>query len=129
MSRSVFFSSVKKSVTIFKISVTDQYEVILNPTSKTCKNEPFSSKTRPWYEIEFETFLEELNDSLNEKLFDIEIKIYRKNFNERFLVFSGWTKSSKLTLNRFYQEKKSFKKTSKHWVDSEKNVLHKKMTA
>ena len=44
-----FFQCKKKPVTIFKTSVTDHYGVILNATSEICKNEPFITKTRPWY--------------------------------------------------------------------------------
>ena len=63
----LFFFNVNKPVTIFKTSVTDHYRVIPNATSQTCKNEPFITKTRPWYKFESKSFLKELNESLNEK--------------------------------------------------------------
>ena len=83
MYRSVFFQC-KKIVTIFKTSVTDHDGVILNATAQTSKNEPFITKARPWYKLESESFLKEINESLYENLLEVETKISQFICDELF---------------------------------------------
>ena len=120
----LFFSNVKKPLTIFKTSVTDHYGVILNTTSQTCKKEPFITKTRPWYKLESESFLKELNESLYENLLEVETKISQFNCDELFLLLNEKLRNN---IESFLPEKTSNRKSSKHWVDNElKNAASKK---
>ena len=94
MYRSVFFSYVKKTVTIFKTLVTNFYGVILNATSQTCKNEPFSNKS-------------DHGTCLNRNLF-------WNNYMKFYLMLNEKLRNN---IESFLPEKKhQLEKTSKHLI-------------
>ena len=87
------------------------------------QNEPFIIKTRPWYKLESEPFLKELNDSLYKILLDFETKISQFNCDELFLLLN---KKLRTKIESFLPEKTSNRNTSKHWVDNELKMQHRK---